>query len=246
MKMIMAGKALQSYRHIFFDMDGTLTESRSLIRDDINSALSTISIYYDIIVISGATIEQIYKQIPILPKTNIYVMGQSGTEVQVRSKQLWKEELSVDQMVRIRKHINECLQYRGITNDTDLVELRGGQVSFSFVGHNADLDKKRAFDPTGEKRRAVLEASPFVDDELMVKIGGTTCFDYTRKGAGKRGNTIKLAKGSGWNLEDCLYVGDQLYEGGNDEEMLDVMHCISVANPQATYELIKNLNGEKI
>lgn len=232
-------------KHFIFDMDGTLTESRSTAPEEIYIALSKLMEWkYDIVIISGAEMKQIYKQLPVLssdPYESLYFLAQSGNHAVRGIVQLWENKLSKEQENRISAHIELCLRHLGVKDRADLIEYRGGQVSFSLVGHNADLAKKKAFDPYGAKRKELLTKFPFEDEELIVRIGGTTCLDYTKRDWGKAGNLKRLIATNNWKIEDCQYFGDQLYEGGNDEDVMDVMDCCQVANPKETYEIIEDI-----
>ena len=246
-KTTMKEKALQQYKHFFFDMDGTLTKSRTEIDGNVALALATlIGRGKTVAVISGATNAQIYKQIPFLGNSvRAFVMGQSGNDVRFGWEHYWTNKLEEAEVQKITNHIEQLLQFRGTTDTTDLVEYRGAQVSFSMVGHNADLEVKKKFDPDGTKRRAVLDAIPFEEDGMMVKIGGTTCLDYTRKGWGKRGNIKRLIEHLHIEAEDCLYIGDQLYSGGNDEDMIGFIDTRAVTSPEDTLELINQITNDK-
>lgn len=243
MKMIMEDKELQQYRYFIFDMDGTLTQSRTEIEGKFAKTLERLAKEKTIVIISGADRQQIIKQLPFLINTEkeFYILAQSGNDAQKNNEILWQNKLESDELAEIDRHIALITESYGYTRDVDKVEYRGGQVSFSLVGHNADKTKKKNFDPKGEIRRTILERLPFKSINLGVSIGGTTCFDYTRFNWNKKGNLLNLLREKNWKREDCIYFGDQLYKGGNDYQVKDLMQAINVMSPMHTYQIINSI-----
>jgi hydroxymethylpyrimidine pyrophosphatase-like HAD family hydrolase len=122
----------------------------------------------------------------------------------------------------------------------DLLQDRGCQISFSFVGHNADLASKKAFDPDGARRTKYLHSVPFEDKEITVNVGGTTCLDYISKEGTKGKNIERLLKLKKWKPEDCVYVGDALFKGRNDETVIGVIpNLVRVDSPIDTLKFIE-------
>lgn len=240
---------MQERRHVFFDLDGTLTESRTAITARMTELLQALLEIADVGVISGAVHRQMLAQIPWLSEYPIYVMPQSGNETYLNSKLMWRNKLDEETLAMIGAHIEKLRHsdsYKRIVahhvlDERDIVEYRGGQVSFSMIGHNALLARKMLFDPDASVRRALLKEFPFENDLAEVNIGGTTNLDYTRKGWNKAGNVARLTKQLFWNLDHCVYIGDRLHEGGNDYVMIPVMACQSVAGPLDTAVLIEKL-----
>ncbi len=226
-------------KHLFFDLDDTVTLSRSAIDTDMHALMSSLP--YDLIIISGAHSSQIRKQIGDLP---VYVLGQNGNEVFSPSgESLWSEHLSDVAVIDITEHIarvRSCTTHSVVSED-DLVEHRGSQISYSLIGHNEQIDKKKAFDPDRNIRATLLEREPLISEHVEVKIGGTTCLDYFMKGRHKGYNVARLIEHMGWNKEDAVYYGDALVPGGNDEAVIGVIDTIPVENHRDTYEKLRQL-----
>ena len=239
-------------KHYFFDMDGTLAESRSVCTPEMDKALRALARVHDVIIISGAERSQMKKQLPFIGKIlnsfvyKFYVLSQSGTDAMQGRKRLWLRKLSRFHHSVISSHINviKSLIEDEIIDPNDLVEDRGGQVAYSILGHNAPKEKKAAYDPDGKKRTALLEQYPLESQYVQVRIGGTTCLDYTAQGWGKAGNIGYLLGVNRWKIEDCVYVGDQLYEGGNDHEMIALFgkdRVKEVSGPDETLAFINSI-----
>jgi hypothetical protein len=205
----------------FFDLDNTICESRTKITGEMFKLLKQLK--GEIVVISGAETKQIKKQIGNLTK---YIMGQSGSETPY-----WNIKLIDKEKKEILNHIKSIQEFFPKYVGEDLIQDRGCQISFSFVGHNADLDKKRAFDKNGVFRKSVLKTFPFISETLECRVAGTTCLDYTLKEYTKGKNIERFIANRGWNKDECIYFGDALWKGGNDESVIGVIPVCEVANP---------------
>jgi HAD superfamily hydrolase (TIGR01484 family) len=195
---------------------------------------------HDIIIVSGAHIDQIHHQVRGLP---LYRLGQNGNQaIDPAHTTLWEEVLTDAHTMRIREHIEALTRIctLSIENPDDLVEHRGAQISYSIIGHHEETAKKKACDPVQEIRRNLLTQVPFDSEDIEVKIGGTTCFDYFMKGRTKGFNIKKLIEYTGWNAHECIYFGDSLFPGGNDETVIGVIDTVAVRDHRHTYELLRD------
>ncbi len=223
----------KKYAHLFFDLDNTLTRSRSPITKKMRERLESIPL--DIAVISGAHVDQIQKQ---LDGFECFVMGQNGNHTIFDGKELWRYTLNPDKVIEIMDHISTLPRTWPVPDENDLLENRGCQISYSIYGHHAPVEEKERFDPDQKKRKGLLSAHPLISDSVEVKIAGTTTLDYTRKGRHKGYYVTQLIKHLGWNKDECLYFGDMLHPGGNDETVVGVIDTEEVKDPEDTYERI--------
>ena len=229
-----------------FDMDGTLTPSRGIISVAMGEALEELVRWRKVIIISGADSSQVEKQLSIEDDfwevgLNIVKMSQNGNVCEDIDNVMWCRKLDTYSRMEIFSHINSVLKKFPIRVDDieDLVEDRGAQVSFSLVGHNASSEKKSAFDPGGHLRRQVLQFVPFNVPGLTVRVGGTTCLDYIAEDGTKAHNLQRLLNPD--ELADATYVGDQLYPGGNDNDVRSIpgLDCLPVSCHTDTLEFIR-------
>jgi len=141
------GLTKASYRYFFFDMDNTLTRSKSIISDEMKVALYIFSLLRDVIIVSGASYEQIIKQITPSLRKNICIMAQNGNHVVYPYRnELWNNKIKDENKVEIFDHIKKIQSFLKKVND-DMVQDRGCQISLSCVGHNAKISVKEKFDP---------------------------------------------------------------------------------------------------
>ena len=206
---------MPKYKHIFADMDGTITESKQKISKEMKDVLTKLD---NVVVISGASREQMEFQLDGLTCS---IMAQSGNDTY-----LWKNILTEDETIEIHKHASQVSVLK-----KDMLDHRGCQISLSFVGHNAPLRFKMVLDPTRKIRKEILKKYPFKSKTLTCRIAGTTCFDYTRKDGTKGKNIARWIKEHKLKKKDCIYFGDALFKGGNDETVKGVIHSVQVASP---------------
>lgn len=215
----------KKYKHFFFDVDGTLTESRQVISNKVDLVISNLTYSgKDTIAISGASKKQMLFQLNFCFID--YIMAQSGNDTA-----FWCNKLTEEEITEIYIHANKITLI-----EKDMLENRGCQVAFSLVGHNALIEKKKEFDPTKGIRKVILKKFPFKSKTLICKVAGTTCLDYTRKNGTKGKNIAKLIKHLGWKKSECIYFGDALFKGGNDESVIKVIKTVEVSNPQDLLE----------
>jgi phosphomannomutase len=230
---------MKKYQHLFFDMDQTIAPARQPILPEMYELLTNVS--QDIIIVSGQEVNKIQWQSNNLPA---YVLGQNGNHaIDVDGNELWNIPLSDEHRAEILRHIAAVvatLDYE--PNEAwSPIEDRGSQITFSPIGNTAPVDLKLAYDPDRKKRDALLEKVPFVSDELIVKIGGSTSFDYIHKDRHKGTNVQKLIGLMGWDNDDCIYFGDGLYPGGNDEAVIGVIETVAVTDHLDTYQKLQEL-----
>ena len=223
----------KQYTHLFFDMDGTVTRSRSPIADSMKYLMERLT--QDIVIVSGQRLVQIRRQIGGF---DCYVLGQNGNHAVHGKETFWEDRLTSIEIAEIEAHIQKLPISWEVPDPNDLIENRGSQISFSIYGHSAPVEVKETFDPDQSKRRALLRAVPLRSLKVEVKIAGTTCLDYFRKGCDKGHNVMRFITHMGWNPDECLYFGDAIYPGGNDESVYGVIDTQGVSDQDETYRIL--------
>ena len=222
----------------FFDMDQTLTRSKSEIEGEHFKLLTKLAYNVPVVAVSGAVIQQMTKQ---LLSREIFYLAQNGnhafTPGSPAGSCLWENRLTEEEIADITTHIYS-LARNFYKIDESTVQHRGCQVSFSCVGHDAPLDIKNKFDAKKIIRKTMLGMTPFEHPTLTVKIGGTTCFDYVRKN-GTKGDNVKRFMDY-LHLRNPIYIGDALFPGGNDDTVVGVCKTLQVDSVEETYSFIKD------
>lgn len=235
-------------KHVFFDLDDTLTPSRSPMRSEHEPLFEELCRRKDIVIVTGARDEQIHTQIPPRFNGNYYTLSQQGNYCTAKDGSvLWNDVLTEDQTAAVMKFVKIVHDEAAlpVKDENDLVENRGCQISYSMLGQHEDLAKKRAFDPDASLRRAILAKHPLDVRELEthgieVKIGGTTNFDFYHAGHHKGFNVVRLIQLQNWRREDSIYIGDALAPGRNDETVLGVIPTHAITDPNDTFSFIKD------
>ena len=112
----------------------------------------------------------------------------------------------------------------------------------SALGQHAPVSAKEKWDPDHKKRESVVAIIQPLLPDFEVRIGGMTTIDITLKGIDK-GYAMKwFSEYLKVPISSMLYVGDALYEGGNDASVIPTgITTYPVENPSGTEQLIAQL-----
>ena len=230
---------MTKYKHLFFDMDETVAPARQPILPEMFNLLTSLN--EDIIIVSGQNVKKIAWQSNNLPA---YRLGQNGNEsFDVEGNELWNTLLDENHRKEILGHINKLVSTFSLELNEAWtpIEDRGGQITFSPIGNTAPVAIKKGYDPDKSIRFNMMKTVPFESEELVVKIGGSTSLDYIHKDRHKGTNVQKLIDLKGWNKDECVYFGDGLYPGGNDEAVIGVIETIAVKDNLDTYVKLQEM-----
>lgn len=214
---------------IVFDLDGTLTKSKTLLDQKMSEALEFLLKKHRVAVVSGGSFPQFKKQfLPALNFANnllenLYIFPSNGSYLYSYDGNDWvqryAEELTIGEKNKIKDALVDVLSKLGFSLKSDYgeqIEDRGGQITFSALGQAAPLDLKTAWDPDFNKRKSIVSALEKYLPEFEISMGGKTSVDITRKGVDKNYAIKKIEKHLNVSSEDILYVGDAIFPGGND------------------------------
>lgn len=243
-----------SIKHFFFDLDNTLTRSKSLIAPEHIPVLEELAKRCDVIVVSGHGEKDIRKHLTSELDGTYHILGQNGNFAESKDGHvLWNNSLAAHQKEAISGFIEKAKKHLGLTvrDESDLVEDRDSQVAYSLIGHHEDKDKKESFDPDHKKRHALL--ADLADDvrtlaqesKVEIRSGGTTVLDMFHFGKNKGYNVGEYIKAMDWNKDECLYIGDALFPGGNDETVVGVIETHAVKDYHETYEYLSDFLRNK-
>ena len=214
-----------------FDLDDTLSVTKSPISDRMVELLSSILEHFDVCIISGAKYEQLQKQIvDCLPiegykLARLHLLPTFGThyyrydEIDEEWRLQYAEDLSAYQKIRITKVLEKAARTLGFWEESptgEIIEDRLSQVTYSGLGQKAAPEADYAWDPDGSKRLAIRDLAAQDLPDLELRPGGTTSVDVTKVGINKAYGMHKLMEELGIGKDDILFFGDKLQEGGND------------------------------
>lgn len=217
-------------RLVAFDLDDTLAPSKSAIDDRIAAQLRALLRVVDVAIISGGNETQFRAQViarlgdaDAAELARLHLLPTCGTRYLRHDGQdfapVYAHDLSDDEKSAALLALREEAERLGLWESNpwgEILEDRGSQITFSALGQQAPGEAKHAWDPSGEKRLRLREAVAARLPGLEVRAGGSTSIDITRAGIDKAYGMKSLAEHTGIPLEDMLFYGDRLDEGGND------------------------------
>lgn len=226
---------------VVFDLDDTLAPSKSPLPARMSKALGRLLEYADVCIISGGAFEQFEAQVldhlevPSKKLANLHLMPTCGTKYYRYDDGEWQtvysNDMSDDERSDAIASLTENAQKLGFWEENpwgDIIEDRGTQITFSALGQEAPLEAKRAWDPDGSKKEALREEVAKDLDSLSVRSGGSTSIDITKPGVDKAYGLSRLSEYTGVEMEDIIFIGDRLDEGGNDFPVI-ALGCKTVA-----------------
>jgi HAD superfamily hydrolase (TIGR01484 family) len=246
---------------IVFDLDGTLADSKSSLDGEMSALLHDLLGIVKVAVISGAGWPQFRKQlISNLPHDdrlmNLSLLPTCGTQFfqyEGDWKQIYSEDLSTDEKEKIVRSLEQAVEEAGFKPEKvwgELSEDRGSQITFSALGQQAPLEEKDKWDADFTKRKKIKAILDKLIPEFSVRMGGATSIDVTKPGIDKAYGIRKLRDRLGIPLKEMLFIGDALFEGGNDYPAEEAgVVCIAVRGPRetkpVTEAIIACLSGDR-
>lgn len=258
---IMDVPSILGKKMITFDLDGTLTESKSPMDAEMADLLGRLLLKLKISIISGGAFEQFERQMPALKCSdeqlkNLFFFPTTGTRFYRYADgwtQVYAEEFTDDEKKKIWDAFEKAYAETGYHDPEvvygDVVEDRGSQFTFSVLGQKAPLELKLALkkswetarDPRTDLAASLQRHLP----EFDVKIPGVTSIDITRKGIDKAYGIGKIEEILGVTAKEMIFVGDALYEGGNDYAVIRTgVETVAVKNQSETKVVLKQWLAE--
>ena len=242
---------------IVFDLDGTLTESKSDLDKKMAELIAELLEKRYVAVTSGCSFHQFENQfLDMLPQTTnrsnlflfptcsasgYYYDRKKGGFYRAYSNLMPKQD--VKRILRSFKSVFAEIGYLHPKRTYGPVfENRGSQLTFSALGQEAPLKLKRKWDPDQKKRLTIRRHLRPRLPNFEITIGGTTSIDVTRKGVNKTLCVRKLSERLHAHKKEMLFIGDALFKGGNDHIMKSTgIHCVPVSGPTETKELVARI-----
>lgn len=243
---------------IIFDLDGTLAESKSALTADMSNTLSELLLKYSVAIISGGTFNQFQKQFLSNLTLNteqlnrLYLFPTCATSFYRydNTQHTWYQVYSQDLTLEEKGHIWDSIEctLKDVSFDVPTkifgpqIEDRGTQITFSALGQSAPVELKKAWDPDQKKRLEIVSILNEYIPEFEIRSGGSTSVDVTRKGIDKAYGIKQIKKYLDFDESEMLFIGDALYEGGNDAPVKSTgVDCIETSGPEQTIQIIEHL-----
>ena len=237
-----------------FDLDGTLAESKAAISPDMSHVLSVMLETKKVAIISGGNFPQFESQvISKLPQTNIlknlYIFPTSGSRMYVYDgtwNMVYDDAFTDIEKEKIISVIKKVLDLHVVEEPQTLygeqIEDSESEITLSYLGQQAPVDLKKTWDLDFTKRRLLLSYIEPLLPEFSVKTGGSTSIDVVKNGRDKAYGIEKLSEYLQIPIEHMCYIGDALYEGGNDAVVKKTgIECVQVKDEKETEILLREL-----
>ena len=240
---------------IAFDVDGTISLSRSKIDSEMADLLKQLLQVKQVALITGGAFADIKRQVldeigldnPF--NKNLTLLPTNGGGFWIFTEK-WLEisshKLTIEEKEKIIKILEEI-----DAGDPELcdnksygreIQDRESQITYAAYGEDAPQELKQAWDPDFKKRISLQNKLMEKLPEFEVKIGGTTSIDITSKGMDKAYAMNKLMKYFNLEKKDIAFFGDAVYENGNDYPVfLMNIDTVKVSGVEETKEIIREL-----
>lgn len=235
---------------IVFDLDGTLAEGNSPLDGEMATLLSRLLSIVKVAIISNHDWSQFEKQIlqSDLSQSshleNLSLLPICGTkfyEYESGWKELYSEEFTAGEKESIIDALQEASAASGFRVSQrwgEVIEDRGSQITYSALGPNAPVGKKREVDSA---KRSAMKAR--LDQRIpgfCVSLGDTGSIDVTKLGIDKAYGVRKLHENRGIELDGMFFIGETLFPGENDDpERRGDFLCFEASDPEETKRLIE-------
>jgi hypothetical protein len=230
-------------RILICDMDNTLTESCQKLSKRMARYITKITTKAEFAVIGGSNLSHIKEQVLDQLNVPVHVLANSGTKYyKYNGKTLEKVyEIELEDKDKILKAIDELMNEYKIKPESEQIQDRGSQITLSCLGRNAPQKDKEAYDKNKKKRKKFVNYLKKKLKGFEITIGGTTSIDITKKGMNKGFGIKEFIRINNFDKEDCLFIGDGLFKGGNDYSVAGVVQVQKVDSPKDTEKIFKEV-----
>jgi len=250
---------LPNKKIIAFDVDGTLTASKTLITESMANLIKELVKQKMVIAIAGGSFQQMETQflppflnddsmIPFIHNFTLLPTSGSQRYQYDEIKKVWmltdKEPLPGDakeKAIKLLQYVIDSGQYEIPPNPIgNIIEDRDTQITFTPNGQQAPVAVKMAFDPDRKKREKIKAFLEPQLSEVSILINGTSSIDILTKGFNKAVGLNRFLDSAGYQKSDVVFVGDGIFPGGNDYSVYEAsFDTIAVKNPQETESIVK-------
>ncbi len=244
--------SIKEKKLIVFDLDGTLTESKQPMDKEMGELLVKLLEKKPVAIISGGKYEMFEHQLPVLRPSpellkKLFFFPTTGSRFYRYTdhwEQVYADEMTLEERTKIKEAFEKAYKDVDYHHPSQLfgevVEDRGTQITFSALGQQAPLDLKKHWRATQDRRPELVKALEKYLPDFEVKMPGVTSIDVTRKGIDKAYGVRQMRDHLGIAIHDMIFVGDALYEGGNDHAVKrEGVDCIEVSGPTDTKKIIQ-------
>lgn len=204
-----------------FDVDGTLTPSRTKMNKHFAIWFSKFCNKNEVYLVTGSdvskTIEQVGEYIHCSCKS---VYQCSGNEVYIKGTLCYTTswELPNDARDFLENELKESVYPYRTGNH---IEERAGMVNFSVVGRNCNKQERTSYvnyDKATNERKTIADRFNAKFPDITANVAGETGLDIGELGSDKSQILRNFDK-----LDEIYFFGDSMFKGGNDYALAEAL-----------------------
>lgn len=249
---------------IVFDLDGTLTRTKSPMDSEMAAFVTRLLAVKRVAVIGGGKyglfktlfLQRLKARKGLLK--NLFLFPTTATSFYAYKsgwKKIYALYLSRAERNKIRKAFHEAFRKIGYKHPSRVygrvIEDRGTQITFSALGQDvvAILGEKRGvalkekwLRENRDMKMRIAKLLVKLLPEFEVRAAGFTSIDVTKKGIDKGYGLRQIEKYAHERIKNMLFIGDAIFPGGNDYAIVRTgVDYIPVTGPAKTKAIIRTL-----
>ena len=254
---VTSGKTNVSNKQVcVFDVDGTLTASKTDITQETATLICALMEIKKVAFLAGGTYQQMKTQcvdkLPCiknkkcLPYLLLFPLsaGSMYRCLDNEWKQVYALNFTQDEKRIVMEAIPRALTDIGYKNPPQIygetIEDRSAQITFSALGQKAPVEVKKHWHNTKDSRLQLVKALRTYLPDFIIRAGGLTSVDILK--VDKSYGIKKIQEVFQVDIPDIIFVGDALYEGGNDYDVLKTgIDAVPVADYLETRSVLTHL-----
>jgi len=259
-KLCKSGRSLSTKKIIMFDLDGTLTKSKTVLDKEIAFLLCRLLEKKIVVVLGGGNYTQFKNQFLNFLKCakalfkNLFILPVSGGSLyrfqNGKWRMIYKHTLTAKEKTKVQAAFRKAFYDISYIPPKKIygrvIENRGSQITFSALGQKAPLNKKKVWNIKTDVRPQLRTALKKYLPNFEIRLGGLTSIDVTKKGINKSYGVTEIMKLLSVSRKDVVYIGDALYEGGNDYVVKRAkIATVMVKDQEETKDFIRCLLSEQ-
>jgi phosphomannomutase len=250
---------------VLFDMDGTLTEPRASIQENMIVAIVNLLESSEVGIVTGSDSDYVFQQCKSLfenkyiDKTKLHLYPCNGTKVFKWSvaSEVYEAVYSASMIEELGQGtyntiLSSCLEYQACISTIHhlpytgtFLHYRGSMLNWCPIGRSANLDQRSLWIKADSHHkirdhfhRLLVRDISNAGIPVTIALGGSTSFDIYPDGWDKTYVTKHLP---GYGI---TFVGDKCTGTGNDKtlyELLQPTDSYETRSPSMTIELINSI-----